>query len=89
METTRRRRKTKEDFESIAAWLNYEIGFQQGKAEVVTSALRRQFGTLSTVQSDRINCVNSVALKYLIFDSVDFQSIADLDAWLTEYETSP
>lgn len=57
-------------------------GRQQGECEMALRQLRRRCGALSSIQQDRIRALPLPQLEALSEALLDFQGLADLQAWL-------
>jgi len=60
-------------------------GMQIGKEEIVVRLLNRRFGSVSTKITARLNYLTSEQLSELGEDLLDFKTVADLEAWLSQH----
>jgi len=78
---------TLEDFSQSVAYreifgLGEEQGLKTGELEITLRLLRRRCGGLTASQVGRIRSLPLPQLEALADALLDFQSAADLDAWL-------
>ncbi|WP_338438728.1 DUF4351 domain-containing protein [Synechococcus elongatus] len=64
--------------------IGLQKGFQQGEVAVVLRLLNRRLGQLSTAQTTQIQGLTLEQVEELSEFLLDFKSIADLEAWLSQ-----
>ncbi|WP_338462147.1 DUF4351 domain-containing protein [Synechococcus elongatus IITB7] len=72
--------------ERIGLQKGIEQGLQQGEVAVVLRQLNRRFGPLSTAQTTEIQGLSLDQITALSESLLDFTSMADLEAWLSQQE---
>jgi hypothetical protein len=70
------------DLEDLSLFSNEWI--DDGKRAVIVGQLQRKFGQLSEARMQMIDKVHFENLDALAMSLLDFTSVADLDAWLSE-----
>ncbi len=58
-----------------------EEGRQEGERSLLTLLLQQKLGELSSSQRDRLTQLTTPQLEELAIALLDFESMADLDAW--------
>ncbi len=58
--------------------------WQESRADVAIKLATKRFGKLKAAQTKKINALSNADLDRLVLDLLDFESAADLDAWLKQ-----
>lgn len=75
------------NMELMNPWVKqgWEEGMQEGKGELVVRQLKRKFGPVSPVVTERLNHLSSEQLNNLGEALIDFKTSADLETWLSQH----